>query len=321
MIPLLVLETIRLIRKRHADVMMTIAHGNFFIATALAGWVTRTPYVVVMHDDTVTRTVRRPPIPHCFFQPLVRQALGRAAHVYAISSGMQKLLKSAYGVDSELQLPATEINRRDATVGALNPLNSNSSAILFAGTITRSVEGSIRLLAETLVAGKLKLNCILPPQLHLYTKLSDQKIRDWGWVDPSIRVHDWVPQEQLRRVLQSADILFLPFSFSEEVRHAVETAFPSKTADYLASGKPILVFGPSYSTLVRYASEQGFAEVVTEFSADALMHGIQKILLSSAYRERLVARALEVLSQYHDIKRQRNQFRSVLSALAKRNHA
>ena len=46
----------------------------------------------------------------------------------------------------------------------------------------------------------------------------------------------------------------------------METAFPSKIADYLAAGKPILVFGPRYSSLVRYASEQGFAEIVDEFS-------------------------------------------------------
>jgi hypothetical protein len=88
----------------------------------------------------------------------------------------------------------------------------------------------------------------------------------------------------------------------------VETAFPSKTADYLAAGKPVLVFGPKYSSLVRYASEQGFAEIVDEFSAAALARGIHKIVFSPHYGEELAARALEVFSANHDISRQQHKF-------------
>jgi hypothetical protein len=53
-----------------------------------------------------------------------------------------------------------------------------------------------------------------------------------------------MPQSELPRILSSADILFLPYSFSQIARKAIETAFPSKIADYLAAGRPILVFGP-----------------------------------------------------------------------------
>jgi hypothetical protein len=112
--------------------------------------------------------------------------------------------------------------------------------------------------------------------------------------------------------LASGDILFLPFSFLESSRHAVETAFPSKTADYVASGKPILVFGPKYSSLVRYAREVGFAEVVDEFNPAALAHGIQRIALSPAHQNNLAARSLEVFSRNHDIERQQIQLQVLL---------
>jgi glycosyltransferase involved in cell wall biosynthesis len=154
----------------------------------------------------------------------------------------------------------------------------------------------------------------------LYTQLSPEKIRDWGWDHPSISVQGWVPQKELQCVLRSADILFLPFSFSERARYAVESAFPSKTADYLAAGQPILVFGPPYSSLVRYAAEQGFAEIVDEFSPDALARGIHNLVASPEHRDTLASRALEVFSQHHDIDRQRSQFLLMLNTLTGGSH-
>jgi glycosyltransferase involved in cell wall biosynthesis len=138
--------------------------------------------------------------------------------------------------------------------------------------------------------------------------MTDSEMRTSGWDRIDIVCRGWVTQSELPSVLSSADILFLPYSFLESSREAVETAFPSKTADYLAAGKPVLVFGPKYSSLVRYASEQGFAEIVDEFSAAALARGIQKIVFSPHYGEELAARALEVFSANHDISRQQHKF-------------
>jgi glycosyltransferase involved in cell wall biosynthesis len=145
--------------------------------------------------------------------------------------------------------------------------------------------------------------------------MTDAEMRSCGWNHEDIVYRSWVPQAELASALSSADILFLPYSFLEGSRDAVETAFPSKTADYLAAGKPILVFGPKYSSLVRYASEQGFAEVVDEFSSAALAKSIQKIAFSPLYREHLAARALEVFSANHDIRYQQQKFYLMLGKI------
>jgi len=309
MVPVLGLVTAYLIRKRRIDVMMTIVHGNFFIAAAIAGWITRTPYIAVMHDDTITPAERQSRLLKYVLRPSVRWALFRAGHIYAISPEMQQLLKSEYGVDAELQRPGTERDRRSDSAVTTLSTHPHSVVILFAGAITDSVQDSLKLLAEIVVTGKLQAYGIQSAELHLYTQLNPEKIRDWGWDRPSISVHGWVSQEELQGVLRSADVLFLPFSFSESSRYAVERAFPSKTADYLAAGKPILVFGPRYSTLVRYATELGFAEIVDEFDCDALARGIQKVVTAPAYRQQLCSRSVAVFAENHDILRQRHAFR------------
>jgi glycosyltransferase involved in cell wall biosynthesis len=320
MIPVLTLVTIHLIRTRRIEVIMTIAHGRFFVVAALAGWITRTPYIVVMHDDKFTPAERQSWVLKYVLRSSVRWAFLRAGHIYAISPEMQQLLKSEYGVDSELQRPGTERDRRSDSAMTRLSARPHSAVILFAGAITDAVEDSLKLLAEILVTGKLQVCGIQSAELHLYTQLSPERIRDWGWDHPSISVHGWVSQQELQGVLQSADILFLPFSFSERVRYAVESAFPSKTADYLAAGKPILVFGPPYSSLVHYGAQEGFAEIVTEFSADALARGIHNIVASPEHRDTLASRALEVFSQHHDIDRQRSQFLLMLNTLTGGSH-
>jgi glycosyltransferase involved in cell wall biosynthesis len=316
MIPVLTLLATHLIRTKRIDVMMTIVHGRFFVAAALAGWITRTPYIVEMHDDTVTPAGRQSWLLKYILSSSVRWVLRGASHIYAISPEMQHLLKSEYGVDSELQMPGTESNRRSDSVTKLS-VDPNSAVILFAGAITDSVEDSLKFLAEILVTGKLQ--GIQPVELHLYTQVSPERIRDWGWDHPCISVHGWASQHELQSVLRSADILFLPFSFSEASRYAVQRAFPSKTADYLAAGKPILVFGPRYSSLVRYAEEQRFAEVVEEFKEEVLARGIQRILSDSAHRSQLCQRSLVVFEQNHNIVRQRKELGSLLSELQRSN--
>jgi glycosyltransferase involved in cell wall biosynthesis len=314
MIPVLTLVTTKVIRNRGIAVILTVAHGRFFLAAALAGWITRTPYVVMMHDDTFHAERPSWVLKHVI-QPSVRRALRGAAHVYSISSEMQRLLKAEYGVDSELQKPATERNGRNDPAAARVARDLNYPIILYAGAITSLVEDSLRLLAELIVSGKLKEYGLESAKFHVYTSLGDERKRKWGWNHDDLVIHPWAAQNELPDVLSKADILFLPFSFSSAARHSVETSFPSKTADYLASGTPILVLGPNYSTLVAYAGREGFAEIVSEAHADALARAIRRIVANPAYRQALSSRALQVFSQYHDIRKQRTEFMDVLNAI------
>jgi glycosyltransferase involved in cell wall biosynthesis len=154
-------------------------------------------------------------------------------------------------------------------------------------------------------------------KLHFYTVLKEEKRREWGWDHPKIIFHGWVGQSELPDVLRTADILFLPFSFAPEERHTVKTAFPSKTADYLASGTPILVFGPEYSTLVDYARREGFGEIVMEPDGELLVRAIQRIARDAGHREMLSQRALTVFSRHHDIAQQRAAFVRLLNSMVR----
>ena len=311
---LLIFKTVAVIKKRKIEAVLSIVHGRFFLSAALATRITGTPLILIVHDDWLTPIERSSPLQAHVVRRLSRMAIKGASHIYAVSPEMQKLLKKEFNVESEVQLVATELHQTDVRGLASR---AHSRIILYAGQITEAVEDNLKLLAKAICNGSLDQLEASDAHFCLYTKIRSETIRDWGWQHPRISVRGWVSQNELHNVLADADLLFLPFSFSESARYAVERAFPSKTADYLAAGRPILVFGPRYSSLVRYAEEQGFAEVVDEFDEYVLARSIQKIFSDSARRNELCQRSLAVFEQNHNIVRQRKELRSLLSRIAR----
>ena len=294
------LRTILEIKKNRVEALMTIVQGRYYIAAAFAAWVTATPHVVMVHDRFDFALAARPRVFKTVLRYLTRTILRSAAHIYAVSPAMQTWLRTEWGVGSEVQLPSTRVPSIHAR--AEDPVARESGPIiLFAGSPGFSVRDSLDLLATLIVSGAMRRYGLSDAKLHLCTAMTDTQMQARGWDNPNIICRGWVSQCELSRILSSADILFLPYTFLEDCREIVETAFPSKIADYLAASKPILVFGPRHSTLVRYASQEGFAEIVDEFSAAALARSIHKIASSPSYREKLAATAFKVLSANHDI--------------------
>jgi glycosyltransferase involved in cell wall biosynthesis len=304
---LVALRAILVIRRQRVEALITIVQGRYYLAAALASWVTATPHITLVHDNFVSANASSSVLLTRLLRHLTITILRGAAHIYAVSPEMQRLVFREYGIESEIQMPSTTGPARQAE-GQVQVSPLGGPVILFAGTIAYTVIDCLDLLANMIATGQLKEYGMPEAKLHLCTTMTDAEMQKRGWDRPGIVARGWVPQSELPGELSSADILFLPYSFLESSRDAVETAFPSKTADYLAAGKPVLVFGPKNCSLVRYASEQGFAEIVDEFSPAALARSIQKIAFSPSYRERLATRALEVFRANHDIKCEQRKF-------------
>ncbi len=300
------------ILRRRVDAVLTVMYGRFYFAGALAARLTRTPYIVFVHDDFISTTNHVSPFSAKVLFPLTRRVLRRADRVYSVSVEMQKFLYGEFGIDSELQLPATSRSalRKQCSMGT-----ENGPVVVFAGAVTYAVQDSLNLIANLITSGGAETYGLANLKLRLYSPLSIEQAKQLRWDHENIEIEGWVPQAELLDSLSTADILLLPYSFADSSRHAVETAFPSKTADYLASGRPILVFGPKYSTLVNYARQEGFAEIVDEFTTAALAKGIQNIALSQSRQQALARCSLETFAKNHDMERQRREFQSSLREL------
>lgn len=109
----------------------------------------------------------------------------------------------------------------------------------------------------------------------------------------SLPCHDELPQ-----VLADCDFLFLPESFDKVYREAIELSLSTKCHLYMFSGRPILVYGPSWSGTVNYARRFEWAVVVDESDIESLIRGV-RMATSHVIAEDVAAKASNVAQTNH----------------------
>jgi glycosyltransferase involved in cell wall biosynthesis len=181
------------------------------------------------------------------------------------------------------------------------------------------MEDSLAFMVELVRSDVLREFKVADWELHLYTPIDLSHPSQARWSHQRIKPHGWVDQQTLQHEISDADILFLPFSFREEERYATERAFPAKTADYLASGKPILVLAPDYSSVAKYLRGYDCAAVVDKLDQEMLARAISEISKSAERRSQLSRNAMQAFVRNHDIEAQRSALNELLVRLAEQN--
>jgi hypothetical protein len=95
-----------------------------------------------------------------------------------------------------------------------------------------------------------------------------------------------------------AHAVFVPMTFEKSEQSNMSISFPSKMTDYSASGLPILVQGPEYSSPVRWAQENpGAVEVVTTEGVEPLLAALKRLQVP-AHREKLARATMQLGEKY-----------------------
>lgn len=90
------------------------------------------------------------------------------------------------------------------------------------------------------------------------------------------------PPEEAAGVIASADALLVAMSFESEHQLFMRTSFTTKFADYVAFGKPVILWAPDYCTPVRVARDNGGAVVVNDDDPDAVVSVCRRIAEDAA---------------------------------------
>ncbi len=102
------------------------------------------------------------------------------------------------------------------------------------------------------------------------------------------------PAEEAAKVVAGADALLVVMSFEKEHELCMRTSFRTKFLDYVAFGKPVILWGPEYCAPVRVARKHGGAAVVSSSDADAVVALSRQIAADSALSEKLSNEALQL---------------------------
>jgi glycosyltransferase involved in cell wall biosynthesis len=100
--------------------------------------------------------------------------------------------------------------------------------------------------------------------------------------------------EEAVGVMAGADALLVAMSFEKEHELFMRTSFTTKFLDYVAFGKPVILWGPEYCTPVRLAREHGGAAVVTTDDPGAVVSLCREIAADAPLCEKLSKEALHL---------------------------
>jgi glycosyltransferase involved in cell wall biosynthesis len=288
--------------------LVTVAHGYMFLAAVAAGRLCRLPVILIVHDDWVAlnRDIR---IFCLVTRPLFAWSLRHATHVCAISPAMASELQRHYGVAAEVQWPATSENPMSAASSQQGP---RKLRLVFAGMIYKTVWESLDFLVRFLQTDAVGQDC----EIHLFSNFSEPEIDRHGWGGVNVHNRGWVGQSDLKAILADADVLVLPVGFDETVSYYATTSFPSKVADYLAAGRPILVIGPQNAAAASYLTRGRCAELISELSTEMLSKALLR-LMEPGVRQAMGKNSLDLFQKNHSIENQRRSFTALVQRLSR----
>jgi glycosyltransferase involved in cell wall biosynthesis len=298
LIPWTVWRGIRLLREKQIEAIFTVPWDHFTIAAYFIHAITGVPIFMYVMDDPVG--TRRPNKSQPLLYRMIMPRLVRACkRVWGVSDGMCEYFAKAYGVKCLCLLPLVDLEVFQQSTVAKGYHFDRVLDIIYTGSIYGAQVDAVRRLVRVLGQESDRNDTAhIKMRLTLYTSSPVEALDRMGLIGKNVR-RDEVKHEDIASIIAEADVAFLPLSFEPEMRHIVETSFPSKIAEYLAAGVPILVHAPSYSTVAKYCRQHGCGLVVDEPSEDSLRDALIRLSTDTTLRATLSAKALETARENH----------------------
>lgn len=287
--PLLIPRLVRLIRSEGCRAVIGVyPDAAFLFAAWAASRRTGTRFFPYFHNTYLE--CRRPGMLRAFARWLQPRVFRDAVHVFTMSAGMSALYDRLYpGQFAHSPL----VHSFNEPIPAFRePEVSAEPVLAFSGNVNGScLEAARRLFASV---GQMP-----GVRVQFFTGASERELAANGvWTANARRT--CLPRKELPKALSACDIMLLPHGFNG-VFHPVEyeTIFPTKTIEYLISGRPILAHSPPGVFLTRFLAEHDCALVVDKPDPVAVRAGLERLLRDGALRARLVRNALRAAEQFH----------------------
>jgi glycosyltransferase involved in cell wall biosynthesis len=289
--------------------------AELYVAAFLAHRLASVPLVVYEMDEWraslgeqsawITRKLE------AVFHPRV---LNEARTIWAISDEMAESFRSRFGVDSRILPHCVDVERYGVS-RSIGDARSKGFRLVYTGSVYGAQSDAIRnVLRAVESVGHRSYKVVI------YTGQSSGELAEQGIQGRCLQIERSVPLRKIPEVLSTADALLLALSFDDEQRDVVATSMPTKVADYLASGVPVMVHAPPYAAVTRLARAEGWAEVVDTESIEQVVAALRILENDEARRRQLVDNALGVARARHDLVSRRQEFMASLQEAAASAH-
>jgi glycosyltransferase involved in cell wall biosynthesis len=223
--------------------------------------------------------------------------------LWLISPKMIRAYRELYGVEGELLHNFVDLAKYERATLAAGERPKDKLRLIYTGSFNAIVNESMGWLCRNLNAGTTAGG--RPVELAIYGASCPP-----GLAGPNVSYRGFIKHAEIPAKLAEADVLVVASCFDppQGLREQVETSMATKTVDYLASGRPVLIVGPRFSGLVDYFGP--FSCVVDALDDALLQRSLERLALDQAYVDDLRVRGLELVRKHHSLPALRETFLS-----------
>jgi len=282
-------------------------------------WVVINNFFVLQIADELTKKIKQPMITHIWDTPeyLIKKSfldsfskkhiletfdrvMAKATRVISVSDSMGDIYKNKYSVDYTTMVFCPP---KEAWQPFQQKRNKDAINIIFAGSLYAYKEWNAFLDAvennnQKEQGKKINVTCV-------------GNISRWA------KKRNWVNYESLKpiaeaaKLVNEADIAYLPYWMDKSKSYFVKTAFPGKMSFYVAAGTPVFFHGPKDSTPTNFLNKNHVGKSCHSLKKEDIISSINE-LLDPSFREKYQKVQPEVLNKFFHPNRLVEQFNEVI---------
>jgi glycosyltransferase involved in cell wall biosynthesis len=292
--PRILREARRIVEEKNIQAIFTIPwRCEFALAAYYLHRETGIPLYVFETDDWLSMN------PHLLQGHLIKKHrqdfLESASQLWVTSPNMQRRYRERFGVDSEFLFHFVDV---DAYQAATKAVGSRASAeqirVVYTGSINRMFYDTMKTFCDLLNDGLTVDD--RPVVMDVYGGGCPSELQG-----PAVTYRGLVDLREIPGILANADLSFVGVTFSEDpdLRELVKTSLYTKTIDYLASGRPVLVVSPPDTGEVNYFGD--VTHVVTDPSPTAMRDALDTIIRSPETTAAKTQAGLDLVRSRHSL--------------------
>lgn len=305
-IPLIAVRVAIAARRSSTDAILAIQDsGEFLTAAWLAARLLRIELMVYMTDDWESAASTTGRIPSFVARRVLPRLARHSSRRWLISEAMQAEWRDRFGVDSEVLTHSVDLERFQPP----RPPTTDRLRIICVGSIYSVNAAPIEDFAcavEQLRAESVDVS------LEVFAANPSDRVKDRLERRDGVTLTR-VDPDLLPLALSQADAALIALSFDQEFRRVAQVAYPTKLAEYLAAGLPVIVYAPSDATAARTVTDANCGVTIGNHGSEFIVPSLLHLLENPHVRAAMSKHALKFAEEHHDLNETRKRFYAHLS--------
>ncbi|MCH7398627.1 glycosyltransferase [Belliella sp. DSM 107340] len=254
------------------------------------------PMVFHMMDDWVTLSSQSK-ISQALWKRKVKfefeKLLQQCDSLLTISEYMAKEYHKRYGIKSQAFHNPVDI-KFWGNEEMLKIYVDDSPIILYAGRVGLGIDDSLISLANAVES----LNSDFDSKIKFH--IQSERPPSWITKFDCVIHKSFGPYKDLPKIFSQADLLYLPYDFSDDSIQFIKYSMPTKASEYMISGTPIFILAPKDTAIVEYAQRENWAVTLTSNKIEDIKLKLKEILYNNTLRETVSIQARRICLSNHE---------------------